>query len=83
MGAIYLTVRLDVLGKTAPTGQLLNTTKELTSYLISEAKLALVPFSAFGTSDTAPWFRMSVGGASLASIEAALPRLRAALDGLQ
>jgi len=83
MGAIYLTTKLDVLGKTTPAGQQLTTTKELTSYLISEARLALVPFSAFGTSDTAPWYRMSVGGASLESIEAALPRLRAALDALQ
>ena len=83
MGAIYLTARLDVLGKTTPAGQLLSTTKELTSYLISDAGLALVPFSAFGTAGTAPWFRMSVGGASLASIEAALPRLRAALDALR
>ncbi|GAA4387299.1 pyridoxal phosphate-dependent aminotransferase [Hymenobacter koreensis] len=82
MGAIYLTARLDVLGKTTPAGQKLATTKDLTSYLISDAGLAVVPFSAFGTSDTAPWFRMSVGGASLASIEAALPRLKAALDKL-
>lgn len=83
MGAIYLTARLDVLGKTTPAGQVLSTTKELTSYLISDAGLALVPFSAFGTAGTAPWFRMSVGGAALESIEAALPRLRAALDALK
>ncbi|UOQ77044.1 aminotransferase class I/II-fold pyridoxal phosphate-dependent enzyme [Hymenobacter sp. 5516J-16] len=83
MGAIYLTAKLDVLGKTAPDGQILSTTKELTSYLISEARLALVPFSAFGTDGAAPWFRMSVGGASLESIEAALPRLRTALEALR
>ncbi|UOQ68157.1 pyridoxal phosphate-dependent aminotransferase [Hymenobacter volaticus] len=83
MGAIYLTARLDVLGKTTPDGQVLATTKDLTFYLIKEARLALVPFSAFGTSDTAPWFRMSVGGASLESIEAALPRLQAALQALR
>ncbi|WP_133273086.1 pyridoxal phosphate-dependent aminotransferase [Hymenobacter radiodurans] len=82
-GAIYLTARLDVLGKTTPTGQLLATTRDLTSYLIAEAGLALVPFSAFGTADTSPWFRLSVGGASLESIEAALPRLRAALTELK
>ncbi|WP_460612021.1 pyridoxal phosphate-dependent aminotransferase [Hymenobacter seoulensis] len=83
MGAIYLTAKLDVLGKTTPGGQVLTTTQELTSYLISEAKLALVPFSAFGTDGSSPWFRMSVGGASLESIEASLPRLRAALDALK
>lgn len=83
MGAIYLTIKLDVLGKTTPGGQVLDTTQALTSYLISEARLALVPFSAFGTAPTAPWFRASVGGASLESIQAALPRLKAALDQLQ
>ncbi|MDU0370297.1 pyridoxal phosphate-dependent aminotransferase [Hymenobacter endophyticus] len=83
MGAIYLTAKLDVLGRRTPGGQVLTSTKELTSYLISEARLALVPFSAFGTDGTSPWFRMSVGGASLESIEAALPRLRAALEALR
>ncbi|MET4105025.1 aminotransferase class I/II-fold pyridoxal phosphate-dependent enzyme [Hymenobacter sp. UYP22] len=83
MGAIYLTAKLDVLGRRTPAGQVLTSTKELTSYLISEARLALVPFSAFGTDENSPWFRMSVGGASLESIEAALPRLRTALEALQ
>ncbi|SET44953.1 pyridoxal phosphate-dependent aminotransferase [Hymenobacter actinosclerus] len=82
-GAIYLTAKLDVLGRTTPAGQRLDTTQQITSYLISEAKLALVPFSAFGTEGTAPWFRMSVGGASADSIAAALPRLRAALEALR
>ncbi|WP_190242509.1 pyridoxal phosphate-dependent aminotransferase [Hymenobacter lapidiphilus] len=83
MGAIYLTAKLNVLGRTTPAGQRLDTTQQITSYLISEAKLALVPFSAFGTDGTAPWFRMSVGGASAESIAAALPRLRAALEALR
>lgn len=83
MGAIYLTAQLNVLGKTTPTGLLLATNKDITFYLISEARLALVPFGAFGTSDTSTWFRMSVGGASLTSIQAALPRLKSALDALK
>ncbi len=81
-GAIYLTIKIDVLGRTAPDGAVLTTTAELTSYLIAEAKLALVPFSAFGTPASEPWFRASVGAETLASIQAALPRLRAALDKL-
>ncbi|MBF9239003.1 aminotransferase class I/II-fold pyridoxal phosphate-dependent enzyme [Hymenobacter sp. BT683] len=82
-GAIYLTAKIDVLGRTAPDGTLLTTTAELTSYLISEAKLALVPFSAFGTPASEPWFRASVGAETVDSIQAALPRLRAALDKLK
>ncbi|WP_017733742.1 pyridoxal phosphate-dependent aminotransferase [Nafulsella turpanensis] len=83
MGAIYLTARIDVLGKTTPDGKELRTNKDITSYLIQEAKLAIVPFGAFGTSELSPWFRMSVGGASLESIQAALPRLREALHQLK
>ncbi|MBF9140352.1 pyridoxal phosphate-dependent aminotransferase [Hymenobacter properus] len=82
-GAIYLTAQIDVLGRTAPDGTVLSTTKELTSYLISEAKLALVPFSAFGSAPTEPWFRASVGAETVDSIKAALPRLKAALDKLK
>ena len=82
-GAIYLTAKIDVLGRTAPDGTVLTTTAELTSYLISEAKLALVPFSAFGSPASEPWFRASVGAETVESIQAALPRLRAALDKLK
>ena len=82
-GAIYLTIKIDVLGRTTPDGQLLATTKEITSYLIAEAKLALVPFSAFGSPASEPWFRASVGAETRESIQAALPRLRAALDKLK
>ena len=82
-GAIYLTIKIDVLGRTAPDGTLLATTAELTSYLISEAKLALVPFSAFGSPASEPWFRASVGAETVESIASALPRLKAALDKLK
>ena len=82
-GAIYLTIKIDVLGRTAPDGTLLATTKELTTYLIAEAQLALVPFSAFGSPASEPWFRASVGAETVESIAAALPRLKAALDKLK
>ena len=82
-GAIYLTAKIDVLGRTAPDGTVLTSTAELTSYLITEAKLALVPFSAFGSPASEPWFRASVGAETVESIQAALPRLKAALDKLR
>jgi len=82
-GAIYLTIKIDVLGRTAPDGTVLATTKELTTYLIDEAQLALVPFSAFGSAASEPWFRASVGAETVESIAAALPRLKAALDKLK
>ena len=58
--AIYLTVKLDLAGKTAD-GKLLATQKDVTDYILTRAKLAIVPFYAFGASDDSPWYRLSVG----------------------
>lgn len=83
MGALYLTIKLDYLGKTTPKGEILNNTTDLVFYLIQEAGIALVPFSAFGNSRTMPWFRASAGGCSLQDIEAMFPRLEKALNMLK
>ncbi|RYY18484.1 MAG: aminotransferase class I/II-fold pyridoxal phosphate-dependent enzyme [Cytophagaceae bacterium] len=81
-GAIYLTAKIDVLGRTTPAGQVLATGLDIATYLIAEAQLAVVPFSAFGAPGSSPWFRLSVGAEPAEAIAAALPRLRAALDKL-
>ncbi len=82
MGAIYLSAKIDIAGKTTATGEVLRSSKDITSYLLSEAKLAVVPFSAFGTGAGLNWFRLSVGGVSLEAIQASLGRLREALQRL-
>ncbi|WP_172919843.1 pyridoxal phosphate-dependent aminotransferase [Capnocytophaga canis] len=83
MGALYLTIQLDYVGKTTPKGDKLNDTTDLVFYLIKEAGMALVPFSAFGNSRTMPWFRASAGGCSLQDIKDVLPRLEKALSELK
>lgn len=82
MGAIYLTIQIDYLGKTTPAGQLLKTSADLVFYLINEAGVGLVPFSAFGADPGMSWFRASVGGCSLEDIQEMMPRLREALSKL-
>ena len=82
MGAIYLTVKVDYSGKTTPEGKLLETATAINFYLIKEAKVAFVPFSAFGTGEDVNWFRASVGASTLQDIEALLPRIREALGKL-
>ena len=82
MGAIYLTVKIDCVGKTTPSGEVLKSPADINFYLIKEAGCALVPFSAFGTDDDFPWFRASVGACSLQEIKEALPRIKAALAKL-
>jgi aspartate aminotransferase len=83
MGAIYLTVKVDYAGKTTPDGDLLKTSTDINFYLIKEAKVALVPFSAFGTEDDVNWFRVSVGASTLDDIKALAPRIKEALAKLK
>ncbi len=83
MGAIYLTVKIDYAGKTTPDGDLLQSSADINFYLIKEAKIALVPFSAFGTGPEVNWFRASVGACTLNDIQEMLPRLKAALSKLK
>lgn len=82
MGALYLTVMLDYIGKTKPNGEKISDSSDLVFYLIEEAGVALVPFSAFGNSKVMPWFRASAGGLSLDEIKTMLPRLENALQKL-
>jgi aspartate aminotransferase len=79
--AIYLTVKMDFAGKTA-NGKLLATQADVATYILDEAKLAIVPFSAFGSSKDAPWYRLSVGTCDKNKIEAMLAGLRRALEKL-
>ncbi|MBK8097703.1 MAG: aminotransferase class I/II-fold pyridoxal phosphate-dependent enzyme [Planctomycetes bacterium] len=72
-GAIYLSVRFDLIGKRFATNE------EIRKHLLEHAGMAVVPFQAFGLREDSGWFRLSVGAVSLRDIEAMLPRLRAAL----
>jgi len=83
MGAIYLTIKIDYVGKTTPEGDVLNTPADINFYLIKAARVALVPFSAFGTGDDVAWFRASVGTSTLEDIQNMIPRIKDALSLLK
>jgi len=83
MGAIYLTLKIDYIGKTTPSGDLLKNSADVNFYLIKEAQTAIVPFSAFGNEENMPWFRASIGGCSLQDIKDMLPRIAEALKKLR
>ena len=83
MGAIYLTVKVDYVGKTTPEGKVLKNAADINFYLIKEAKVALVPFAAFGTDGSVNWFRASVGASTLQEIEEIAPRIKEALIRLK
>lgn len=80
--AIYLTVQIDLAGKKTAQGKLLEKQADVTAYLLDEAKLALVPFAAFGASAESSWYRLSVGTCKKEEIAAMLKMLKDALGHL-
>ncbi len=77
-GAIYLSLRLDLVGKSID-GHPVRSNEDIRHLLLERAGLAVVPFQAFGLAGDSGWFRISVGACSLADIEQAFPRVRALL----
>ncbi len=80
--AIYLTVQINLAGKTTAGGQLLSNQTEVTAYILNEAKLALVPFNAFGADKNSNWYRLSVGCCKKEEIDDMLEKLKAGLASL-
>jgi aspartate aminotransferase len=80
--AIYLTVQFKLHGMKKADGTLLETTKDITKYLLEEAHVAIVPFYAFGDDDNSSWYRLSVGTCRLEEVSKAIESLRKALAKL-
>ncbi len=79
---IYLTVKFDLAGAKAGNKEI-KTQEDVTSYLLDEAKLAIVPFYAFGTDRKSPWYRLSVGTCKTEDIDPFLRKLALALQNLK
>jgi aspartate aminotransferase len=80
--AIYLTIKIDLAGKKTPQGTVLKDQSEVTAYVLNEAKLAVVPFYAFGASRSSAWYRLSVGTCKKEEIDEMIGKLREALQKL-
>lgn len=80
--AIYLTIKFELVGKTTAGGEKLARQTQVTAYLLNEAKLAVVPFSAFGASADSAWYRLSVGTCKKEEIDEMLKKLKDALGHL-
>lgn len=81
--AIYLTIKIDLVGKQTAEGTILNNQAEVTAYILGEAKIAVVPFYCFGASNNSPWYRLSVGTCKKEDIPTVLSNLEAALVKLK
>lgn len=80
--AIYLTVQFALHGQKTADGTVLKTTQDITKYILDEAKVALVPFYAFGASADSSWYRLSVGTCKLEDVNCVIENLRKALSKL-
>ena len=78
--AIYLTIQIDLVGKKSSADKKLAKQSDVTAYLLDEAKLAIVPFSAFGTSAESSWYRLSVGTCKKEDIDEMLQQLKNSLQ---
>lgn len=80
--AIYLTIKIDLAGKKTDKGTILENQNDVTTYVLNEAKLAVVPFYAFGASSNSAWYRLSVGTCKKEEIAEMIDKLREALKKL-
>jgi aspartate aminotransferase len=80
--AIYLPIKIDLVGKRTIEGKLLETQSDVTAYMLNEARLAVVPFYAFGSARSSSWYRLSVGTCKKEEIDEMIGQLGSALKKL-
>jgi len=81
-GAIYLSIKLNLLGKKTLDGKIIQTVDDIFSFLLDYAHVALIPFYAFGASPNSTWFRLSVGTCSIAEAKQAMQNIECAIKNL-
>lgn len=80
--AIYLTVKIDLVGKTTQAGDKLNGSEAVHQYLLNTVKLGVLPFSWFGAESYGDWFRISVGTCRLEEVGEVLAALEVGMQQL-
>lgn len=65
--AIYLTVKIDIVGRSFE-GKTLDKQADVTQFLLDTIGIALVPFNCFGSNAESPWYRVSIGTSNLADL---------------
>ena len=68
-GAIYLSVCFDLVGKG------FSSNEEIRTWILEEARVAIVPFQAFDMPENSGWFRFSVGTVSKEELQEAMYRI--------
>lgn len=81
--AIYLTVRFALKGYEDKAGKRIETTEEITRFLLDKASLGVVPFYAFGSAKESDWYRISVGTLKESDIPPIISKLKEVLSELK
>lgn len=81
-GALYLSVRLDLEGATAPDGTLLADAEAVRQYLLRQGGIGLIPFRAFGARSPDGWYRASIAGLTVERLEQAMAALGKAVQAV-
>ncbi len=82
-GAIYLSVKLDLIGAKTGNNKILKTVDDVLSYLLEDTRIGLVPFYFFGMKKNLPWFRLSVGTCSINEAKLAAERITQSVQNLK
>lgn len=80
--AMYLTIRFSLKNKKTKEGDVISTTEDMSSFILREASMAIVPFSAFGANAQSEWYRLSVGTCHVEDIPHMIQNLKSAMDSL-
>lgn len=82
-GAIYLTAQFALKGYTQANGKVIESTEDITAFLLDQAGIAVVPFTAFGVAKGTDWYRISVGTLKESDVPEMISKLEQALATLQ
>jgi aspartate aminotransferase len=82
-GAIYLTAQFALKGYSQPDGKKIESTEDITAFLLNHAQLAIVPFTAFGVAKGTDWYRLSVGTIKDTDVPQLIAKLESALQTLK
>jgi aspartate aminotransferase len=72
-----------LIGKIRKNRNTIQTTADITRFLLEEAKLAIVSFTAFGCEKGTDWFRISIGTLKESEIDGLLRKLESAFSELE
>lgn len=81
--AMYLTLKISIKNRITADGKKIITTADMSEYILKNAGLAVVPFSAFGAEQESEWYRLSVGTCKMEDIDMMLSSFKKALMNLK